>query len=431
MISKWRWIYLRLSGQLWARAFLFSGLALVTVLAVPFADRLLPLGFLDGIDSGATQRILEILATSMLSVTAFSMGAMVSAQTAAVANVTPRAAKLMLEDPSTQNALSAFVGSFLFALAGLIVLEAGIHGERGRAILFLVTVVVIILVVLTLLRWIDHLSRLGRLEHSAARLEEVVSTALKDRAKNPCLGGRPFGGERPPSDAHPVHAERPGYVRYIDMVGLSRLAETRGLNLWVVAEPGSFVHAGRPLLLVEGEGTEGDRGDGDPVDGTLVSELRKAITTGTERSYAQDPRFGLAVLAEIASRALSPGVNDPGTAFDILGRSVRLLTEWAVDITRQDEAPTPYGRLRFEPLSPRDLLEDIFLPLGRDGAGLVEVQRRTLKSLEAIALAGDGRFRVPAADLARMALKRSQRVLDLEEDRETLRQSGVWLDRSS
>ncbi|WP_413207321.1 DUF2254 domain-containing protein [Rhodospirillum sp. A1_3_36] len=422
MISKWRWIYLRLSGELWARAFLFSGLALVAVLAVPFADGLIPLGILDGVDTGATQRILEILATSMLSVTAFSMGAMVSAQTAAVANVTPRAAKLMLEDPSTQNALSAFVGSFLFALAGLIVLETGIHGDRGRAILFLVTVIVIILVVLTLLRWIDHLSRLGRLEHSASRLEDVIAAALTDRATSPSLGAKPFGSETPPSHAKPIYAERPGYVRYIDMVGLAGLAKTRGLIFWVVATPGCHVHAGRPLLLVEG--------NGDGKDGALIAGVRKAITTGAERSYAQDPRFGLAVLAEIASRALSPGVNDPGTAFDILGRSVRLLSEWAEEISRQEEAPILYDRLRFAPLSPRDLLEDIFLPLGRDGAGLVEVQRRTLKSLEAIALAGDGRFRAPAAELARMAVKRSERMLDLEEDREALRQSGIWVDRS-
>ena len=34
------------------------------------------------------------------------------------------------------------------------------------------------------------------------------------------------------------------------------------------------------------------------------------------------------VLAEIASRALSPAVNDPGTAIDVLGRLVRVLSRW-------------------------------------------------------------------------------------------------------
>ncbi|WP_209438585.1 DUF2254 family protein [Vibrio natriegens] len=35
------------------------------------------------------------------------------------------------------------------------------------------------------------------------------------------------------------------------------------------------------------------------------SEVSAAFTIRTERSFDQDPRFGLVVLAEIASRALS------------------------------------------------------------------------------------------------------------------------------
>ena len=41
------------------------------------------------------------------------------------------------------------------------------------------------------------------------------------------------------------------------------------------------------------------------------------------------PVFGLCVLAENASRALSPAVNDPGTAIDVIGRGVRLLAQRA------------------------------------------------------------------------------------------------------
>ena len=55
----------------------------------------------------------------------------------------------------------------------------------------------------------------------------------------------------------------------------------------------------------------------------------KALTDAESRTYDQDPRFGLTVLTEIAERALLPAVNDPGTAIDILGRSVRLLSACA------------------------------------------------------------------------------------------------------
>ncbi len=48
----------------------------------------------------------------------------------------------------------------------------------------------------------------------------------------------------------------------------------------------------------------------------------------TNRTFEDDPRFGLIVLSEIADKALSPGVNDPGTAIDVIGTLVRLFTLW-------------------------------------------------------------------------------------------------------
>ena len=62
-----------------------------------------------------------------------------------------------------------------------------------------------------------------------------------------------------------------------------------------------------------------------PEDEDVHKAVAEAFTIGAERTFDQDPRFGLCVLAEIASRALSPAVNDPGTAIDVIGRAVRLL----------------------------------------------------------------------------------------------------------
>ena len=82
--------------------------------------------------------------------------------------------------------------------------------------------------------------------------------------------------------------------------------------------PGSFVHPAAQLLWVHGA-VPGEQ---------LADALRSAFTIGNERSFDQDPRFGLIVLSEIASRALSPGVNDPGTAISVIGRLVRVLSCW-------------------------------------------------------------------------------------------------------
>lgn len=63
----------------------------------------------------------------------------------------------------------------------------------------------------------------------------------------------------------------------------------------------------------------------------VEAELIEAFVVGDQRTFDNDPRFGLVVLAEIADRALSPAVNDPSTAIDVIGTLTRLLCNWRPD----------------------------------------------------------------------------------------------------
>src|SRR5690606_26766057 len=127
---------------------------------------------------------------SMLAVTTFSLSVMVAAFGRAAENATPRATRLLAEDHTTQNVLATFIGAFLFALVGLVALNAGIYGGSGRVILFAATILVILVVVVTLVRWIDHLTRFGQLHDVAGRVERSTADALNRYASQPCLGGR-------------------------------------------------------------------------------------------------------------------------------------------------------------------------------------------------------------------------------------------------
>lgn len=46
-------------------------------------------------------------------------------------------------------------------------------------------------------------------------------------------------------------------------------------------------------------------------ESSISTDLLETIIVSDARSFAQDPRFCLSVMAEIACRALSPAVNDP------------------------------------------------------------------------------------------------------------------------
>lgn len=413
MLSRWEWLLLHLSRRLWLRAGLISLLAVAAVLAAIPLQNAIPEGVSALIGADSVDDLLRILASSMLAVTTFSLTTMVSAYSAATNSVTPRATKLLMEDTTTQNVLATFIGSFLFSLFGIAVLSTDLYNSSGRAVLFVVTLALILLIVVALLRWIEHLSLLGRVGHTTDRVEHAARDALHERICTPCLGAQPLrDAERDiPQEAFPIHAERIGYVQHIDIGALQECAETYDDGaFYVLSAPGSFVDPSRPLARVVGV----------PEDVARECVCR-IFALEDDRSFDQDPRFGLSVLAEIASRALSPAVNDPGTAIDVVGRAVRVLAEWRPQ--EIDDADVPCPRVWMAPVTLAELFDDVFMPIARDGAAMVEVQIRLQKAFLALSrLSDDPAMGEQARQHSHMALARAEAALVFEGDIERVRE---------
>jgi uncharacterized membrane protein len=353
----------------------------------------------------AVEDLLKIIASSMLAVATFSLSTMVAAFAATTSTATPRAAQLLVEDRTAQNAIATFVGAFLFSLVGIIALRMGLYGSSGRIILFGVTILVILAVVLTFFRWIDYLSQLGRLGEVVNKVEKVVQEGLKAQFASPYLGAQPWSP--PPAGAHGLYANRVGYIQHLDIAALSKAATAANGDIHVARRPGAFVDAHEPLAWTTWSPDEDE-----------TKRIASTFLIGPQRSFRQDPRFGLIVLSEIASRALSPGVNDPGTAIDVIGRVVRLLSESI--ILQQEKQDEPLARVYVPAIAVSDIFDDVFTPIARDGAGNIEVGIRLQKALLSLSRVDHDGFHENAQRHARLALKRANAALALEEDKAVL-----------
>ncbi len=408
MFSKWRWLLCELVQQLWLRAALFGVLAImIALLAIPL-EQLIdnPLPF--SISGSAVANILNILASSMLAVTTFSLGVMVSAYSSASSGATPRANQLVKKDTTTQNVLATFLGSFIFSLVGIIALHIEIYGETGLIILFATTIGVIALIVMTMLRWIEHLSQLGRLGETTKRVETATQKALVERIMHPFLGGKPLSDHDIPAGALPIFPNSIGYIQHIDTGAISAAAKLQNAEIAVLRLPGKYVHKGEAIAWLR-----------NSYDIALINTIRNAFSIGDERSFEQDPRFGMCVLAEIASRALSPAVNDPGTAIDILSRSVRILQNW-------EKADHPYENAHYDNIwvpgmTLADLMDDLYLPIARDAAGVIEVHLRLQKTLLALIKVNATEFAVEARRISQQDLAYAEAALILDSDKQRLR----------
>lgn len=410
-----QWLVQDLKNQLWFTVALYCVAGFAAALGALFVNRLIPDSVSSQIGADAVDRILGIMAASMLAVATFSISTMVQAFASAASGGTPRAAQLVIEDRTAQQALATFIGAFVFSLVGLIALSTGAYGSSGRLILFGATIVVVVLIVVMLLRWIQRLSKLGRLGDTVDQVERATLSAVEARRKSPCLGGRP-AITRPPG-ARDLFASRIGYVRRIDMAGLAELAGAADCDIHVCALPGTFTSPDRALAAM------GRTANGE-FDDEFFEKVEACFMIGDQRSFEQDPRFGLVVLSEVASRALSPAVNDPGTAIDVIGTVVRIMSVWANGADRA-EADVQYPRIHVPQVTPCDMLDDVIVPISRDGAPLVEVCIRLQKALRAIARLGDAALADAANEHARLALARAEQALIFPPDRTRLAAVGA------
>ncbi|MET0511008.1 MAG: DUF2254 family protein, partial [Thermoleophilaceae bacterium] len=145
----------------------------------------------------------------------------------------------------------------------------------------------------------------------AALVAKAGHKAFEETAQ---IIGRPDVGNEPPlSSTAPtqvVRADKAGAIQAIHVDGLVRWARAHDAQLVLDRAVGDFVGTGATIVTVYG-------GSGD-LEAT-ERELNRMIALGDERTIQQDPAFAIRIMVDIALMALSPAVNAPTTATQVLG----------------------------------------------------------------------------------------------------------------
>ena len=403
------WIF-RLRERLWVQPLVYCAVAIIGVALARLGNAYERPDWLSLINTDMLEMLLQIIATSMLAVATFAVGSLVSAYASASSQGTPRSFQILVADDSSRNALSSYIGAFIFAVVSLVALRLGLFIEGGLVALFGWTMSIFAWVVLTFVAWTDNIARLGRVTTLILRAEDATERTLRISAETPALGGVP-AETRPALTGLEIMTPRIAYVQTINMAALQGIAEAHDITIAITCPPGGLTRPGRAIARVSTP----------TLPSEAVEKIRDAFAIDAQRNVNEDPRCGLIILSEVAVRALSPGVNDPGTAISVIGRMTHLLHLWATT----DEMPEPtYDRVIAPRLDPDDLCDDAFRAIARDGAGQVEVALQLVKALESLASVPNGVLRDPATRLAQQLLRRCELAMTDRDDLDAVRAAG-------
>jgi uncharacterized membrane protein len=250
----------------------------------------------------AARSVLSALASSMFTLIVFVSSALLVAVQLASGQLTPRIIAIVFKDTLMKFSLSAFTFTFTFTLAAALRITdivpwitsivSGYGCLASLGVFFLL---------------IDHIGKALRpswatwavARRGRAVIESVYPRVLADLRHSSGDSADVLQGK--PSST--ITSSADGVVLAFDVPGLVSLAERADCVIELVPQVGDFVATGDPLFRVFRGGA------------TLpATALRGSVALGQERTLEQDPTFVFRVLVDMASKGLSPAINDPTTA---------------------------------------------------------------------------------------------------------------------
>ena len=259
------------------------------------------------LDPDTARTILSAEASGMIAFTGLVVSIGVVVVQFGASQYTPRLVSRFTRDPVVKHSLGIFIAPAIFALVSLR--SIGRDGSEVVPSLTIgVNMILLIAAVLAFFGLVSRLLDLLRPRRVIAQTVGQASQAIREVYPFPL-------DEEPRVDAtadSPVtavvsHDGGSGVLSALDRARIVRAAAGTGAVVEVAIGIGGYVPQGAALFMVRG-----------PVEGLDERELRRAAIVAEERTITQDPAFAIRAIVDIALRALSPAVNDPTTAVQVL-----------------------------------------------------------------------------------------------------------------
>ncbi|HZM88446.1 MAG TPA: DUF2254 domain-containing protein [Blastocatellia bacterium] len=250
----------------------------------------------------AVRIVIGTLAAAMLTFIVFLSSTLLLAVQLASAQLTPRIIAFVFRDPVTKFSLTVFVFTFTLSLAILIRVDGTVPLVTPRLAAWSCVVSLCVFFYL-----IDHIGKSlrpsGVLKQIGLTGRKVIVSVYPRRLDESPETPRTFLDAL---DEHPrqtIASPVGGVLLDFDVDGLTALARNAGCLVELVPQVGDFVATDDPLFRVYQGGAT-----------VSVYRLCQCVAVGQERTHEQDPGLAFRIIVDMASKGLSPAINDPTTA---------------------------------------------------------------------------------------------------------------------
>jgi len=344
--------------------------ALVTVRLLHSIEQ--QLGWTSSLSAEGARLVIGTLAAAMLTFIVFLSSTLLLAVQLASGQLTPRIIAFVFRDPVTKFSLTIFVYTFTLSLAVLIRIEDSVPLLTSRLATWGCVASLCAFFYL-----IDHVGKAlrpsGVLKYMSTTGRKVITSVYPHTLAE--FPETPHEVADLPGEAAAltIASSKGGVVLAFNMQGLALLAVRANCLIEMVPQVGDFVAAENPIFRIY------------PSDTTLTADvLCQCVALGQERTIEQDPALAFRIIVDIASKALSPAINDPTTAVLALDQIHHLLGKVGSRHLDEGVIRDKGGRIRLVYRTPdwEDFVHLAITEIRHFGGQSIQVVRRLRALLE-------------------------------------------------
>ncbi len=263
-------------------------------------------------DDETTRTILSTIFGGILSLTVFSFTMVMVVLNQASSNFSPRLLPGLISNKKHQIILGFYIGTILYSI--ILLMSLGAYGASSNAIGFsvMVSAALGIICIGLFVYFIHSISQaiqihniINRIYHSSNSLLEKEKKEQDDNQHDPNTTSEFW---------KIIKSKKTGYYRSFDNSLLENSLKNKANSIEIIPYADQHIWKGDPIFKIK-----------DPITDKELESLHISLYILSNRHEEDSSIGGMIKLTEVAVKALSPGINDPGTAINAISKLGQLI----------------------------------------------------------------------------------------------------------
>ncbi len=263
-------------------------------------------------DATTARSIIATVAGAVISLTVFSFSMVMIVLNQAASQMSNRVLTSMIENRFQQLVLGFYIGTIVYALFLLSTIRDTSNGIYIPALSIYLLILMTVIAIFLFIYFLDYVTQTVKFETVIERVMTQTFTSLKRDCKE--IEQDNMTWEHLPFTE--IKTQQSNYFQSFKTKDLLELASDENLFITFLYPQGTFLIKGSVFMKVY---------SGKTVLDECKNKIAKHIDFYNGQPIAVNANYGFNQLAEIALKALSPGINDPGTAIIALQAITSLL----------------------------------------------------------------------------------------------------------